>query len=276
MAKTFGDAFSVGFQNGAAAWPGVAVHQAAFERFVSDRFPSALPEGGRWGDLYIAYGCSTGDTAALAAFDAAMIPEVRAGLSRLRLDASAVDDTIQILRRDLFTGETPRILTYGGQGDLFGWAKVVATRIALKLGRKTRREVSSEEAIALDAASEGDPEMLLMRAHYKAAFQTAVSAAIASLDPKEALLIKQNTVDGLSIDELGTLHGVHRATVARWLQKARETLVDRIRQSFQAGGGLSSEECESVLRLVQSKFDVTIRRHLVRAAGGLRFDDSDT
>ncbi len=248
------------------AWPTVPLAPEAFARFYTERAALGPLDTARFGDLYLACACSTGEAHALAAFEAAAVPQIRSALARLRLDATAVDETLQLVRRDLFTGEAPKILAYGGQGDLFGWTKVVATRIALKLGRKTKREVSSDEVIAQDASSDGDPEMMLLRAHYKHAFQDAVAQAIAALEPRDAMLIKQNTVDGLSIDDLAQIHRIHRATAARWLQKARETLIEGIRETFRSSSKLTPTECESVLRLVQSRFDVTLRRHLEKAA----------
>jgi RNA polymerase sigma-70 factor (ECF subfamily) len=139
-------------------------------------------------------------------------------------------------------------------------------RAALKLLRKDGREMpTSDDAILEAKSSEDDPELAYMKAAYRASFRAAFQEALESLHPKERTLLKQQIVDGLGIDELGALYEVHRATAARWVQAAREKLLLRTRRTFMLRARISSDECESIMRMVRSQLDVSLHRRL--AAG---------
>ena len=125
-----------------------------------------------------------------------------------------------------------------------------------------------DEAGRLEAAAGDDPELSFLKAKYRAAFRVAVERAIAELEDKDALVLRQHFVDGLSIDVLGGLHQVHRATAARWVAKAQAALLAKVRDRFMAEANVGDDECQSVLRLVESRMDVTLRRHLVARAPG--------
>jgi RNA polymerase sigma-70 factor (ECF subfamily) len=58
------------------------------------------------------------------------------------------------------------------------------------------------------------------------------------------------------------MHGVHRATSARWLKRVREQLYQETRRGLMARLRLTPSEFESALRLVRSQLDVSIVRHL--------------
>lgn len=248
-----------------AAWPGVEV---PLDELVAYAAARGAPPGGPLGDLYLACACARGDAAALRAFEASLIPGVRSALGAMRLPPDQVDEALAILRRDLFSGEAPKIRAYEGQGELRGFLRVTATRIALKLGRRTKREVIDDEAGRLEMAAGDDPELSFLKAKYRAAFRVAVERAIAELEDKDALVLRQHFVDGLSIDVLGGLHQVHRATAARWVAKAQAALLAKVRDRFMAEANVGDDECQSVLRLVESRMDVTLRRHLVARAPG--------
>ena len=135
-------------------------------------------------------------------------------------------------------------------------------RAALKLIRKDGRETSSDDALLEARAPEDDPELAYMKAAYRAAFKTAFQEALESLEGRERTLLKQQIVDGLGIDELGALYDVHRATAARWVAAAREKLLLRTRRMFMLRARISSDECESIMRMVRSQLDVSLHRRL--------------
>jgi RNA polymerase sigma-70 factor (ECF subfamily) len=114
-------------------------------------------------------------------------------------------------------------------------------------------------------APDDDPELAYMKATYRAAFKAAFQEALESLQGRERTLLKQQIVDGLGIDELGALYDVHRATAARWVAAAREKLLVRTRRTFMLRARISSDECESIMRMVRSQLDVSLHRRL--AAG---------
>lgn len=217
-------------------------------------------------DLYLACACVNRDAAALAIVEERYLPDVDGALRKMGLTRDRIDDTKQGLRRLLFVGDEttpPRIGEYRGSGELRAWMRVTAMRAALKLLRKGSRDVPAGDAAILEArAQEDDPELAYMKATYRAAFKTAFQEALESLQPRERTLLKQQLVDGLGIDELGTLYEVHRATAARWLQAAREKLLVRTRRMFMLRARISSDECESIMRLVRSQLDVSLQRRL--------------
>ena len=90
--------------------------------------------------------------------------------------------------------------------------------------------------------------------------------SLESLTARERTLLKQQIVDGLTIDDLALLYRVHRATCARWLQSAREQLLSRTRRAFMSRARINSEECESIMRLVRSQLDVSLHRQLKEGA----------
>jgi RNA polymerase sigma-70 factor (ECF subfamily) len=61
---------------------------------------------------------------------------------------------------------------------------------------------------------------------------------------------------------LSTLRNVHVATVKRQLAAARESLQRALRANLTQRLKVSPDELESILRLVQSRFQITVRRLL--------------
>jgi RNA polymerase sigma-70 factor (ECF subfamily) len=66
----------------------------------------------------------------------------------------------------------------------------------------------------------------------------------------------------MSIDRLGIMYGVNRATAARWLASARGKLLETTCAEICRGLRVSKSECDSILNLVQSQLDVSVARHL--------------
>jgi RNA polymerase sigma-70 factor, ECF subfamily len=101
-----------------------------------------------------------------------------------------------------------------------------------------------------------------MKAEYRTEFATSLREAIAELTAEDRTLLRQQIVDGLSIDALGAAYGVHRATAARWINRARGALVAATRTRLAARLAVSVEEIDSVIRLVQSRLDASVVRFL--------------
>jgi len=187
-------------------------------------------------------------------------------LRRLRLDDGAIDEVRHRLRISLFASSTDRpahIGSWSGRGDLLGWLRVCATREGLKSIRRTR--ASSDEALDLAehvAADHGDPHDAYERSLYAPVFREALAAALGELEPRERTLLAQHHLDGLSIERLAALHGVHRATAARWVTAARERLVEMAQTTFKARTRLEESACASVLRRIRPELDLTLRRVL--------------
>ncbi len=240
------------------AWPRVDVDDAQFAAFLATKPAS---QAIRISDLFIVCAAAAHHPEAARSLEESFGPYLRKALSGLRLTPSQIDDVLQSTWRDVLAGESPRIAQYDGTGDLKAWLRVAATRIGLRVLKKSKRDAPESEAGEIAERAAADPELMLLKAKYGAHFHEAVKIAIDAMPRADAMLLRQHTIDGLGIDELAKLYDVHRATAARRLASARESLARAIREEFKRCARLDDSECESVLRLVQSSLDVTLRRH---------------
>ena len=79
---------------------------------------------------------------------------------------------------------------------------------------------------------------------------------------RERNLLKQSVLFGATVDDLGALYKVHRATAARWIAAAREHLVEETRQRMIAHLRIGPAEYDSILELIHSQLDVSVSRVL--------------
>jgi RNA polymerase sigma-70 factor (ECF subfamily) len=248
-------------------FPSVEVERAAFAAYVRERregADEALSDHGA-AQLYFACACVRGDREALRLFEQTCVPVLERAIAKARLSVDAAADVVQSLRTALLVGDgerRPKLAEFRGEGELAGWLRVTATRAALKVARKGKREVEADDVLLAERSTGDDPELAYLKEVYRDAFRVAFASALAGLDARTRTMLKQHWVDGLTIDRLGELYGVHRATAARWLQKGREDLLAATLKDFRARTRLSTRECDSVLRMVQSRLEVTFRRLL--------------
>lgn len=248
-----------------------AIDPAAFEQHVLGRVVApaesgvAGPEvldGLHVDELQLAFACACACPRALAAFEARFVQAlVGERLGRVRLAPHEVEEVRQQLREDLLLdrGQGARILQYSGRGELAGFVRVSAIRIALKLASRRDRPGTHDDAELDGLSLERDPELAFVKDAYRPAFSAAFRDAIERLDGRERLLLRQQVVDGLSIDALGTLYGVHRSTVARWLVTARENLLALVRSAFASRLAVPAPELESLFGLLHSRLDLSLR-----------------
>ena len=257
---------------GRAAWPDLRLDPGAFAAHVADRVRARSDVEGaiaalHAADLFLACACALGDAAALRELERTQLSRVPALIHRVNPSPAFADEVVQVMRDALLVsaGGASRIGEYSGRGTLAGWIRVVAVRTALRL--RARR---SAEGIPLDPQEEGalpgvvDPELDHLKLRYRGAYEEAVEAAIAALPDRDALLLKLHYVDGLNIDRIGALFGIHRSTVARWRAAVRGRLLAEVRERLQHRIPLTGSEFESVLALVRSQLVVSIRSLLTR------------
>ncbi|MDI1446271.1 sigma-70 family RNA polymerase sigma factor [Polyangium sp. 6x1] len=250
-----------------ATWASVTIDPDAFIPYLAARIGTDVPlihalSPRAGADLYLACGCAHGDAAALAAFDRALLRDVTAALARIDLGSTTLEDLRDRIRHRILIGESgalPRIAEYTGRGDLRGWLRVVAVREALGLLRKQKREERVHLELAHIDPSSGDPELARIEQLYREEFQSAFREALASLSPRERNLLRQHFQQGLGIDQLGELYNIHRATAARWLARARERLASGTRQRMRERLQVERGELDDILRLIQSRLDITLR-----------------
>jgi RNA polymerase sigma-70 factor (ECF subfamily) len=128
---------------------------------------------------------------------------------------------------------------------------------------KAHREVGVTDDAFLDMLSPGpDLELGYLRERYRADVDAAMRAGLAALAEQARALLRYSVVDGWSVDRIGALYGVHRATAARRIAAARIQLGAAIRSELAARLAISFGEVDSIVRLVQSRIDVSLERLL--------------
>jgi RNA polymerase sigma-70 factor (ECF subfamily) len=212
-------------------------------------------------DLAWARSLAAGDREALARYERELVPMIEAQLRRRGLADDAIADVQQILRTRLFVGEGdgPAIARYEGRGALKSWVLVSALREAVRVRQKTSREppVDDEALIALaDRADAGPPSVDKQR--YQDAFKVAFRSALAALSARDRVLLRMHVLDGLTIDQIGALQGVHRATAARWIERAREEVSRNVRRELMKELGMDPFETDEILEWVQSRVELSL------------------
>ena len=243
-----------------AAWPGVDVAATTFEAYAASR------EGGELPDLYLACGCVERDPRALAYFEQELASCVERAVRKVGGDRTAVDEVTQRLRERLLVGTAgrpARITEYSGRGPLRGWLRVIATRELLDMRRREKFEAPLGER-TLDGlpAAEHDPELQYLKASYRDAFRRAFREAFAALDARERELIRHHHLRGENVDQLAARYTVHRATAARWVARARDQLLRGTRERLAGALGLPDSELDSILELVSSRLELSLRSQI--------------
>lgn len=255
-----------------AAWPGLGVPEPAFVRHLAENLPGAGDLDSRLArmhcpDLYLACGCALRDPVALAAFDGKILGQAVPVLQRMGLSASQIDEVVQVVRTKLLVadeqGRAP-LMAYAGRGPLVGWVRTAARRTALSLRRNMDEQIGGDgddhglHRIPIPA----DAELEYLRNRYQAEFKRAIEDAIAALEPEQRRVLRLHYQDGLSIDRIQALLGVHRATAARWIRAAADAVRDETRRLLHARLGLSTAELDSLAGLVQSQLHLSLSRLL--------------
>jgi RNA polymerase sigma-70 factor (ECF subfamily) len=256
------------WQTAQAAWPDLALPRERFLAYLSARAPDDW-DGLHAADLYLACACACGDPAALAVFEGQYLGRLGAALARDGCSRDTIDEVLQRVRVDVLVrdGErAPGIEGFRGKSELGAWLRVVGTREAARVEKRARKELlGGDDSVWVNLVS-SDPELSYLKDHYREVVVRALRSALAQLAVDELALLKSHLVDGLSIDEIGAQQGVHRATAARRLERARERLCDAVRDEIERHLRISSGEIDELLQLVRSRLDVSMRRVLLALA----------
>jgi RNA polymerase sigma-70 factor, ECF subfamily len=251
-----------------AAWPSLgAISDQELIAYVAARSPRGkLPSAAYAGDVLLACGCARGLAEAVAGFYATYGAVIARVLARGRAEADVADDATQAVYERLLVaraGGAPKLAQYKGTGPLKSWVSTTAASTLLMFNRgQNRRREEQEDSGLVVLAKEAGPELRYMKERYKADVEDAILASLARLDDRKRILLKLHLGERMSIDHLGAMYGVSRATTARWLAAARESLVTGARDEIRARLKLSDSECDSIVALVRSELDVSIMRHL--------------
>lgn len=209
-------------------------------------------------DFYLACAALKAVPKALVEVELLLAEQFRA-MGHFRLAQSQLEE----IRAALFSGLVvagagrPRLERYLGRGPLAAWLRVVATREVLSWMRQNRKEPAlDDEALlgTMESPAEG-LELSHLKEKYRGQCAAAFRQAIGALETRQRNLLRQHYLDELSLEDLSSLYRVHRATVARWLAAARTELLEKTREQIRIGLGLEAGEVDSIVRLVNSRFD---------------------
>jgi RNA polymerase sigma-70 factor (ECF subfamily) len=236
----------------ATALPGVAVDEAALVArvgaLVGDPAEPRELERLALTDLALADALGRHDRAAIALFERDILSRVEAATRRIAPSGALADAVRQDLRVRLLVGVDgePKIRTYAARGPLLHWVLVAATRLALD---HARRAGAPEEAEAdLEDALFDDAERGAMQRESRALLKTWMEEALTALDPQQRAVLQLYFVEDVSSEAAAKMFGVHRGTIARWIDEARASVRSHVRRRALATPGLGPEAIDSMLR----------------------------
>ncbi len=217
-------------------------------------------------ELLLAFAAAQGNAAAVTIFDVRYSDIFRSTALRI-LSASDAEDMVQLLRERLLVGDNERaarLVEYRGQAPLSSWLRTLCTRACLnaKRDRPGRRERELDSKAEVLVFADIDPIAAQVLRRYGPTFKLSFERALGELSPQLRNVLRMNVVDGLNIDAVGRIYGVHRATVARWISHARDTLSARTAELLGAEAQLTPTEFMSIARLCQSQIHLSIARVL--------------
>jgi RNA polymerase sigma-70 factor (ECF subfamily) len=256
------------------AWPGVSLDDDVFIEHLGRRFGNPEDPASHFTlwhveDLYLACACAKGDPAALELFDAYVMVSVAPALKRWNPTFHHVEDVEQLLRQKLLMAQGdkgPKIADYSGKGPLTKWLRASAIRTAVSLtrGEKPVTSINEDDAIADWSTPLSDPELDFIKQQYRGEFSVCFKRALATLSAQDRNVLRLHLLDGLNIEQIGNLYGTHRSTVARWIAKSRQTLLEGTKREMGDKLQVNRNELESLMLLLRSQLDLSINRFLQR------------
>ena len=246
--------------------PGIHVDATTFGAALAAHVKTESASDVYAADLLVAIGCLGNDPLALQIFEAEYVTDSRRALARLRLDPPTIEEIVQQVRAKILVGNGsgPRLTSYSARGPLAGWVRAIAVHEAMSARRAELRRGPHDGPSAIERMQiDAEPELAQLRAMYAVPFKAAFAEVLTGLAPRDRNVLRLVYVDGLTADQVGLAYGVHRVSVARWLQQIRASLFSRTKQLLSERLRLSPSEFESVTRMCLSQIDVSLDRILV-------------
>jgi RNA polymerase sigma-70 factor (ECF subfamily) len=243
------------------AWPHIDLPDERFVLHLARHAPADLASPPNVVDLYLACACVEGNPQALAELDARYIVDI--GRAIWQVGDGDRDDVLQRVREKLLVGGggEPMIARYAGRGALRVWVRSVVVRTAIKQARSTAGvAVLDDEGFLELAASSDDPSLEVFKRRYRGEFREAFRTAVAQLSVRHRNLLRQYFIDHMTIDELGVLYRVHRATAARWIGDVRAELVHHVRHALDGSLAKDDLEMRNLIELVASQLELSLER----------------
>jgi RNA polymerase sigma-70 factor (ECF subfamily) len=259
------------FEVGQAAWPAFSLAFEAFEAHCEQLGVGAQGEPIEAADLYLCCACAAGIPEALRAMQTRCSAVVEAAVRRIDARDDFVRDTLQELWSKLLVGSEARVNSYSGRGPLGAWLRVSATRVALDRQRVVRRgDQRQVELTERLAAAEVDVDTALLLARFGRAFQDALRASVSGLSKQERNVLRMHVVGHCSIDEIGRAYQVHRATAARWIERARARIYAEVREALCLEHQLTNSEFHSLAGLLGTELELSLGLETDRSSASIR------
>jgi RNA polymerase sigma-70 factor (ECF subfamily) len=244
---------------GRAAWPDIALDEAAFVRHLAGHSPESLPPRSHAADLWIACACATGVAGAALGFERAYRPAIERAVARV--DRASVDEGTQAVLVSLLVAEAgarPRIAEYAGRAALRTWLATVAANAAMRLHRRRDDQPHDSLSGLAEEMAHAEPEIALAKARHGADLETALRDALANLDARQRMLLRVKHVKGWRLERVATMYRVSRATAARMITAAHQALSAETKRLLRERLKVSPSELESLVKLLQSQLEVSL------------------
>jgi RNA polymerase sigma-70 factor (ECF subfamily) len=151
------------------------------------------------------------------------------------------------------------IMRFSGRAALRTWILVSALREAVRVRDKAAREPATDDDALIALADRGSSTTLAAdKERYHDAFRMAFRAALAALTARDRVLLRMHVLDGLTIDQIAAVQGVHRATAARWIDRARESVSRHVRRDLMKQLGADPFETDELLQWVHSRIELSL------------------
>lgn len=210
-------------------------------------------------ELFLGLACAAGIANAHQILETHYIGDgVPRSLAHMGLPNVALEEVAQAVRETLLVGEEPRIGKVVGAGSLKGLINVMSVRLALNWVRDHGRHDAPVEP---PPAQFSTPEIAHMKKRYRHELKGAFELAADQITSEDRALLRFHLVEGLSIDDVAAIYGIHRATAARRINRARDQLGAEARRVL-VRAGIHQEDYASVVDLVESQLDLSLTRVL--------------
>ena len=248
---------------GRAAWPAVNLSEQHLAVFLAAaNIPAeALHQHGA--DLVLAAACAAQIPDALACFEARFVSQVDRYVRRMHLSPDLVDEIRQRLRIRMI-GPEARIGSYTGVAPLDRWLRLACVRLALDLIDSEARHAGPARGDELlqGIAGSDNPELNAIRARYANLVQEELRSAIERLPGREKTILRLHFVEGLNVEGIGQIYGVHRATAARWIVAIRMRLLEDLRGRLEVETGVTPSQFTSLIVCVEHELALSLTRLL--------------
>jgi RNA polymerase sigma-70 factor, ECF subfamily len=263
------------------AWPEPSpTIRDEFEAFLAQKTAqapeSSPPSLDRVRTLFLTFLCSRGDAQAIRVFRQRFAPTLEGVRKRFGARAPSADELQADVEHHLFAprparsersegggGSEPRILGFDGQSELQSWLKVVVVRLMLNRLEMQKHEDPFQERMfdGMIASSIQTPEALFGREQAKGQFRLAFTRAVSALRARDRQMLRLAFAEGLTIDDLGALYGIHRTTAFRQLQKASDTLAATLRANLRNMLHMTEAEYEHWCTTLRSSLELSLHRY---------------